>query len=156
MNVHTHQRRDIYVLESIRGRPARSLRGQGHRPAGRQDRGAHHGGREPRELRADARALRARGGDPTGKGGGLPFARFGEKVDTVLGRDEIDRRGPGLDRSFEIAFVKSQLGGGARLPRQGTVFVSVRDEDKERVLEAIRTLTELGFKVIATSGTQRF
>jgi carbamoyl-phosphate synthase large subunit len=62
----------------------------------------------------------------------------------------------GIDRSFEIAFVKSQLGGGARLPRGGTVFVSVRDEDKERVVEAIKTLIGLGFKVIATSGTQRF
>jgi carbamoyl-phosphate synthase large subunit len=87
----------------------------------------------------------------------FPFARFGEKVDTVLG-PEMKSTGEvlGLDRSFEIAFVKSQLGGGARLPRRGTVFVSVRDEDKVRVLEAIRTLTSLGFKVIATSGTQRF
>jgi len=87
----------------------------------------------------------------------FPFARFGEKVDTVLG-PEMKSTGEvlGLDRSFEIAFVKSQLGGGARLPRKGTVFVSVRDEDKVRVLEAIRTLTSLGFKVIATSGTQRF
>jgi carbamoyl-phosphate synthase large subunit len=62
----------------------------------------------------------------------------------------------GIDRSFEIAFVKSQLGGGARLPRRGTVFVSVRDDDKEPLLEAVRTLSGLGFKVIATSGTQRF
>ena len=87
----------------------------------------------------------------------FPFARFGEKVDTVLG-PEMKSTGEvmGLDRSFEIAFVKSQLGGGARLPREGTVFVSVRDEDKERVLEAVRTLAGLGFKVIATSGTQRF
>jgi carbamoyl-phosphate synthase large subunit len=87
----------------------------------------------------------------------FPFARFGERVDTVLG-PEMKSTGEvmGIDRSFEIAFVKSQLGGGARLPRGGTVFVSVRDEDKERVIEAVRTLTGLGFKVIATSGTQRF
>jgi carbamoyl-phosphate synthase large subunit len=87
----------------------------------------------------------------------FPFARFGEKVDTVLG-PEMKSTGEvmGIDRSFEIAFVKSQLGGGARLPREGTVFVSVRDEDKERVIEAIRTLAGIGFKVIATSGTQRF
>jgi carbamoyl-phosphate synthase large subunit len=87
----------------------------------------------------------------------FPFARFGERVDTVLG-PEMKSTGEvmGIDRSFEIAFVKSQLGGGARLPRRGTVFVSVRDEDKERVIEAVRTLTGLGFKVIATSGTQRF
>ena len=87
----------------------------------------------------------------------FPFARFGEKVDTVLG-PEMKSTGEvmGIDRSFEIAFVKSQLGGGARLPRRGTVFVSVRDEDKERVLGAVRILAGLGFKVIATSGTQRF
>src|SRR5262249_3171661 len=87
----------------------------------------------------------------------FPFARFGERVDTVLG-PEMKSTGEvmGIDRSFEIAFVKSQLGGGLRLPRHGTVFVSVRDEDKERVIEAVQTLAELGFKVIATSGTQRF
>ena len=62
----------------------------------------------------------------------FPFARFGEKVDTVLG-PEMKSTGEvmGIDRSFDIAFVKSQLGGGARLPRQGTVFVSVRDADKD-------------------------
>jgi carbamoyl-phosphate synthase large subunit len=87
----------------------------------------------------------------------FPFARFGPQVDTVLG-PEMKSTGEvmGLDRSFEIAFVKSQLGGGARLPRQGTVFVSVRDDDKPRLLEAARTLTGLGFKILATSGTQRF
>ena len=87
----------------------------------------------------------------------FPFARFGEKVDTVLG-PEMKSTGEvmGIDRSFDLAFVKSQLGGGARLPRSGTVFVSVRDEDKERVIGAVRTLAGVGFRVIATSGTQRF
>jgi carbamoyl-phosphate synthase large subunit len=87
----------------------------------------------------------------------FPFARFGERVDTVLG-PEMKSTGEvmGIDRTFELAFVKSQLGGGARLPRKGTVFVSVRDEDKERMIEAVRTLTGLGFQVMATSGTQRF
>ncbi|MET0629251.1 MAG: carbamoyl-phosphate synthase large subunit [Xanthobacteraceae bacterium] len=87
----------------------------------------------------------------------FPFARFGDKVDTVLG-PEMKSTGEvmGIDRSFDIAFVKSQLGGGARLPRGGTVFVSVRDEDKERVIDAVRTLAGIGFRVIATSGTQRF
>jgi carbamoyl-phosphate synthase large subunit len=87
----------------------------------------------------------------------FPFARFGDRVDTVLG-PEMKSTGEvmGIDRTFELAFVKSQLGGGARLPQRGTVFVSVRDEDKERVIEAVRTLAGLGFKVIATSGTQRF
>ncbi len=62
----------------------------------------------------------------------------------------------GIDRSFEIAFAKSQLGGGTRVPRKGTVFVSVRDIDKVRIAEAVRLLSQAGFKVMATSGTQRF
>ena len=78
-------------------------------------------------------------------------------VDTVLG-PEMRSTGEvmGLDHSFEIAFAKSQLGGGSRLPRAGTVFVSVRDVDKPRILAAARLLSELGFKVIATGGTQRY
>lgn len=86
----------------------------------------------------------------------FPFARF-PGVDTVLG-PEMRSTGEvmGLDKSFEVAFAKSQLGGGTRVPRKGSVFVSVRDEDKERIVEAVRELAEIGFKVIATSGTQRY
>jgi len=86
----------------------------------------------------------------------FPFARF-PGVDTVLG-PEMKSTGEvmGIDSSFEIAFAKSQIGGGASLPRSGTVFVSVRDADKPRILPAIKLLTSLGFKTIATSGTQRF
>ena len=62
----------------------------------------------------------------------------------------------GLDRDYSVAFAKSQLGGGARLPKAGTVFVSVRDADKPKVLEPLKRLRQLGFKVIATSGTQRY
>ncbi len=87
----------------------------------------------------------------------FPFARFGDKVDTVLG-PEMKSTGEvmGLARSFDIAFAKSQLGGGTRVPKTGTVFVSVRDADKSRILEATRLLAGLGFKVLATSGTQRY
>ena len=86
----------------------------------------------------------------------FPFARF-PGVDTVLG-PEMRSTGEvmGLDRSFEVAFAKSQLGGGTRVPRKGTVFVSVREIDKARVTEAVRLLNSLGFKVMATSGTQRY
>jgi carbamoyl-phosphate synthase large subunit len=86
----------------------------------------------------------------------FPFARF-PGVDTVLG-PEMRSTGEvmGIDRSFEVAFAKSQLGGGTRVPRKGTVFVSVRETDKVRILEAVRLLYSLGFKVLATSGTQRF
>jgi carbamoyl-phosphate synthase large subunit len=91
----------------------------------------------------------------------MPFNRFrtveGRHVDTLLG-PEMRSTGEvmGIDRSFEIAFAKSQLGGGSRLPRSGTVFVSVRDADKPRILDAMRILGDLGFKVIATGGTQRY
>jgi carbamoyl-phosphate synthase large subunit len=86
----------------------------------------------------------------------FPFARF-PGVDTVLG-PEMKSTGEvmGLDRNFAIAFAKSQIGGGSRLPRAGTVFVSVKDADKPRVLDAIRLLVSLGFRIIATSGTQRY
>src|SRR6516165_425270 len=87
----------------------------------------------------------------------FPFARFGDKVDTVLG-PEMKSTGEvmGIDRDYNIAFAKSQLGGGARLPKSGTVFVSVKDADKPRILEATRLLAGLGFRVMATSGTQRY
>jgi carbamoyl-phosphate synthase large subunit len=62
----------------------------------------------------------------------------------------------GIDRDYNVAFVKSQLGGGARLPKSGTVFISVRDVDKPRVLDTVRLLTGLGFRILATSGTQRY
>jgi carbamoyl-phosphate synthase large subunit len=86
----------------------------------------------------------------------FPFARF-PGVDTVLG-PEMKSTGEvmGIDRNFAIAFAKSQIGGGSRLPREGTVFVSVRDVDKPRVLEAVGLLVALGFRIIATSGTQRY
>ncbi len=87
----------------------------------------------------------------------FPFARFGDKVDTLLG-PEMKSTGEvmGLDRDYAVAFAKSQLGGGAGLPKNGTVFVSVRDDDKPRILSSVRLLAGLGFKVVATSGTQRF
>jgi carbamoyl-phosphate synthase large subunit len=86
----------------------------------------------------------------------FPFARF-PGVDTLLG-PEMRSTGEviGLDRDFALAFAKSQLGANVELPRSGTVFVSVRDSDKPRVLPAIRILDEIGFKVMATGGTQRF
>ncbi len=87
----------------------------------------------------------------------FPFARFGPAVDTVLG-PEMKSTGEvmGIDRDYNVAFVKSQLGGGSRLPKTGTVFVSVKDADKARILEAIKLLAGLGFKIMATSGTQRY
>ena len=87
----------------------------------------------------------------------FPFARFGPDVDTVLG-PEMKSTGEvmGIDRDYNVAFVKSQLGGGTRLPKTGTAFVSVKDIDKPRILEAVRLLAGLGFRITATSGTQRY
>jgi carbamoyl-phosphate synthase large subunit len=87
----------------------------------------------------------------------FPFARFGAAVDTVLG-PEMKSTGEvmGIDRDYNVAFVKSQLGGGARLPKSGTVFVSVKDADKPRVLGPVRLLSGLGFRVLATAGTQAY
>ncbi len=86
----------------------------------------------------------------------FPFARF-PGVDTVLG-PEMRSTGEvmGIDRSFGVAFAKSQLGAGSHPPKTGTVFVSVRDADKERIVEPLRMLQALGFRILATSGTQRY
>jgi carbamoyl-phosphate synthase large subunit len=86
----------------------------------------------------------------------FPFARF-PGVDVLLG-PEMRSTGEvmGLDRTFATAFAKSQLGAGTIVPVSGTVFVSVRDDDKPRILDAIRMLHGLGFKIIATSGNQRY
>ncbi|MGF7159840.1 carbamoyl-phosphate synthase large subunit [Rhodoligotrophos appendicifer] len=86
----------------------------------------------------------------------FPFARF-PGVDTVLG-PEMRSTGEvmGLDFDYGTAFAKSQLGSGTTVPTSGTVFVSVRDEDKPRILSAIRKLRDLGFSIIATGGTQRY
>ncbi len=86
----------------------------------------------------------------------FPFARF-PGVDTLLG-PEMKSTGEviGLDTDYAIAFAKSQLGVGNKVPKEGTVFVSVRDEDKEAIAPAIRQLVDAGFRIIATGGTQRY
>ncbi|TVR10499.1 MAG: carbamoyl-phosphate synthase large subunit [Salinarimonadaceae bacterium] len=86
----------------------------------------------------------------------FPFARF-PGVDVLLG-PEMRSTGEviGLDRSFGAAFLKSQLGAGTMLPKSGVVFVSVKDEDKLRILPSIHTLAGQGFTIIATDGTQRY
>jgi carbamoyl-phosphate synthase large subunit len=86
----------------------------------------------------------------------FPFARF-PGVDTVLG-PEMRSTGEvmGIDTSFGYAFAKSQLGAGSKVPLLGNVFVSLRDGDKPKALNAIKLLRDLGFDILATSGTQRF
>jgi carbamoyl-phosphate synthase large subunit len=59
----------------------------------------------------------------------------------------------GVGESFGEAFVKSQLAAGVSLPESGTVFISVRDQDKESAVEMVRGLIDLGFTIVATRGT---
>jgi carbamoyl-phosphate synthase large subunit len=85
----------------------------------------------------------------------FPFARF-PGVDPVLG-PEMRSTGEvmGLDRDFAVAFAKSQIGSGTTMPLTGSVFVSVRDADKDAILGAVRELADAGFKILATRGTKR-
>ncbi|MCC8179442.1 MAG: ATP-grasp domain-containing protein, partial [Planctomycetes bacterium] len=75
-------------------------------------------------------------------------------VDAVLG-PEMKSTGEvmGLDPSFEMAFAKSQIGAGTRLPLAGTAFVSVRAADHDKLEPVARILDNLGFNLIATTGT---
>ncbi|MEL7028946.1 MAG: carbamoyl phosphate synthase large subunit, partial [Pseudomonadota bacterium] len=86
----------------------------------------------------------------------FPFARFAN-VDTVLG-PEMRSTGEvmGVDATFDRAFAKSQLGGGAVVPTEGCAFVSVRDADKADIVEVAKGLLGEGFRVLATGGTAAF
>ena len=86
----------------------------------------------------------------------LPFGRF-PGVDTLLG-PEMRSTGEvmGMGSTFGLAFAKSQIAAGMRLPDEGTVFLSLADRDKAGGLEAARTFSTLGFALAATSGTAAF
>ena len=87
----------------------------------------------------------------------LPFARF-PGVDALLG-PEMRSTGEvmGLDSSFELAFLKAQIGAGMELPGSGNIFVSIKDADKtERMLDAIESVHRLGYGIAATRGTAAF
>ena len=62
----------------------------------------------------------------------------------------------GIDRDFGCAFAKSQIAAGIFLPTNGTAFISVRDNDKKLIIKIAKTLSNLGFKIIATEGTCSF
>jgi len=83
----------------------------------------------------------------------FPFDRFPD-VDVLLG-PEMKSTGEvmGIDIDFGRAFAKSQLATGQDLPTQGTVFVSVKDADKNEVYPVVRQLYEMGFDILATRGT---
>jgi carbamoyl-phosphate synthase large subunit len=86
----------------------------------------------------------------------FPFERFAN-VDVLLG-PEMKSTGEsmGLDVDFAHAFGKAHLASGAKMPKKGTVFVSVKDSDKDAAVPICRDLLALGFNLIATTGTQKF
>ncbi len=83
----------------------------------------------------------------------FPFVKF-PGVDTILG-PEMKSTGEvmGVGMTFGEAFVKSQLAAGIKLPRSGTVFLSVKSSDKPRATSVARDLVALGFDLVATKGT---
>ncbi|MGV0760629.1 carbamoyl-phosphate synthase large subunit [Tistrella mobilis] len=85
----------------------------------------------------------------------FPFARF-PGVDILLG-PEMKSTGEvmGLDTDFGRSFAKAQLAAGVRLPTSGRVFVSVRDDDKDAMVEIARGLKAQGFEIVATRGTAK-
>ncbi|NML05099.1 carbamoyl-phosphate synthase large subunit [Sphingomonas sp. G-3-2-10] len=86
----------------------------------------------------------------------FPFNKF-PGVDPVLS-PEMKSTGEvmGIDRDFATAFAKAQLGAGTVLPASGTLFVSVKDTDKDVVLPGVRLMADLGFSIIATTGTAAY
>jgi carbamoyl-phosphate synthase large subunit len=88
----------------------------------------------------------------------LPFKRFatvdGRFVDSLLG-PEMRSTGEvmGIDVDFPKAFAKSQAAAGSALPVSGSIFISVADRDKPQVILPVRRLQQLGYEVLATSGT---
>ncbi|MGE0714421.1 MAG: carbamoyl-phosphate synthase large subunit [Alphaproteobacteria bacterium] len=144
------QGKDVFVLE-VNPRASRTV------PFVAKATGAAIAKIAARVMAGERLADLAPGASPRGhvavKEAVFPFARF-PGVDTILG-PEMKSTGEvmGLDTDFGRAFAKSQLGVGANLPLSGTVFVSVRDHDKPAIVEPVRRLAEMGFRVVATSGT---
>ncbi len=85
----------------------------------------------------------------------FPFSRF-HGVDTILG-PEMKSTGEvmGIDRNFGAAFAKAAVAAGQNLPREGTVFISVRNRDKRDAIFLAKHLETLGFDLVATEGTAR-
>ncbi|MGB7379140.1 MAG: carbamoyl-phosphate synthase large subunit [Rivularia sp. (in: cyanobacteria)] len=85
----------------------------------------------------------------------LPFNKF-PGTDTILG-PEMRSTGEvmGIDSDFGRAYAKAEMGAGEHLPLKGTVFVSMNDRDKAAAIPVVKEFIQLGFSVMATSGTQR-
>jgi len=85
----------------------------------------------------------------------FPFSRF-YGVDTVLG-PEMKSTGEvmGIDTDFGLAFAKSQIAAGLRMPLRGRVFISVMNKDKRSIVFVAKKLADLGFEIVATKGTAK-
>ncbi len=85
----------------------------------------------------------------------FPFNRF-PGIDIILG-PEMKSTGEvmGIDEDFGTAYLKSQIAAGQILPKQGRVFISVKDRDKRRVIFIAKKLVDLGFEILATEGTAK-
>jgi carbamoyl-phosphate synthase large subunit len=85
----------------------------------------------------------------------FPFARF-PGTDVILG-PEMKSTGEvmGIGSTFGEAFAKSQLGASIELPIKGQVFISIKDDDKNKIIPVAQKLFNLGFKICATSGTAK-
>ncbi len=83
----------------------------------------------------------------------FPFIRF-PGVDAILG-PEMKSTGEvmGIDSTFGMAYAKSQIAAGQKLPKKGNVFISVKNQDKRNIVFIAKKLADLGFKIMATSGT---
>jgi carbamoyl-phosphate synthase large subunit len=86
----------------------------------------------------------------------FPFSKF-PGVDTILG-PEMKSTGEvmGIHTNFGGAFAKSQFASNIKLPTEGRVFISVKDQDKEVLPDVVRRLLDLGFSAVATKGTAKF
>lgn len=85
----------------------------------------------------------------------FPFNRFPD-VDILLG-PEMKSTGEvmGIDHSFGLAFAKSQMAAGFKMPVEGSVFISVNDYYKDKIVTVAKSFQDMGFKIVATSGTAR-
>jgi len=85
----------------------------------------------------------------------LPFTRF-SGVDIILGPEMMSTgEVMGISDNFGVAFAKAQAGAGQILPKKGKVFISVQDTDKRNIVFLAKKLCDLGFELVATSGTAK-
>jgi carbamoyl-phosphate synthase large subunit len=86
----------------------------------------------------------------------FPFNKFPE-VDILLG-PEMKSTGEvmGIDKDFGLAYLKSQIAAGQKIPASGTIFISVRDSDKSKIVPIAKEISMLGFNIVATKGTAEF